>query len=107
IIRQWVLGGALENSGSKAKLPKKPKIDLSMSAGSGRPEGPAVMPEGLSRQPIAYSPTTTAVESIAASPWSPLVAVAGQKQIALYHTDSGELLGILPFPEGIPHVMKF
>jgi WD40 repeat protein len=33
--------------------------------------------------------------------------VAGQQQICLYHTDSGTLLGVLPFAEGIPHVLKF
>ncbi len=41
------------------------------------------------------------------SPWAPLAAVAGQQQISLYHTDSGALLGVLPFPEGIPHILKF
>jgi WD40 repeat protein len=34
-------------------------------------------------------------------------AVAGQRQIALYHSDTAELLGVLPFPEGIPYVLKF
>jgi WD40 repeat protein len=35
------------------------------------------------------------------------VAVAGQKQIVLYHAESAQLLGILPFPEGIPYVLRF
>ena len=45
--------------------------------------------------------------ALAASPWAPLVAVAGQKQVLLYHADTGELLGVLPFPEGAIHVLKF
>lgn len=107
VIREWILKGALENAGSKAKLPKKPKIDLSMSGGATRPEGEPVMPEGLSRQPVIYTEDTTSVTAIATSPWAPLAAVAGQKQIPLYHTDTGELLGVLPFPEGVPHVLRF
>ena len=47
------------------------------------------MPEKLSRQPIVYTPRAGAVTALAASPWAPLVAVAGQKQIALYNTDTG------------------
>ena len=53
--------------------------------------------------PRATQPAT----ALAASPWAPLVAVAGQKQISLYNSDNGQLLGVLPFPEGIPHVLKF
>src|SRR5262249_30857403 len=34
-------------------------------------------------------------------------AVGGQKQVLLYHTDTLDLLGVLPFPEGTPHVLKF
>ena len=51
IIRAWILGGALENAGSTAKA-KKPGMNLSLSAGSAKPTGPAIMPEGLWRQPV-------------------------------------------------------
>lgn len=106
VIKAWIEGGALENSGSTAK-PKKPKANLMQSSGAARPEGPAIMPEGLSKQPLVYTDRTTAVADIASSPWAPLVAVAGQKQIPLYHSDSGELLGVLPFAEGTPEVLRF
>lgn len=106
-IKDWILGGALENAGSTAKMKAKPKVELKVAAGSGRPEGPPPMPEGLSRQPLAPSAHPGAVTAIATSPWAPLAAVAGQKQILLYHTDSGQLLGVLPFPEGTPYVLKF
>lgn len=106
-IKQWIALGALENSGSTAKVKDKPKIDLAMSAGSSRPEGPPPMPENLSKQPAVYTPRAAAVTALAASPWAPLVAVAGQKQISLYNSDTAELLGVLPFPEGVPYVLKF
>ncbi|MBX7074498.1 MAG: hypothetical protein K1X71_15230 [Pirellulales bacterium] len=107
VIKAWIVGGALENSGSVAKKSNKPKMDLGMSAGAARPAGPPILPEGLSRQPFFYTPRARALTALAASPWAPLVAVAGHKQIALYHTDNGQLLGILPFPEGVPHILRF
>jgi len=107
VIKQWILGGALKNSGAAAPVQKKPTVDLSLSAGSGKPEGPAVMPEGLSREPVVHTARGGAVTAIASSPWAPLVAVAGQKQILMYQSQTGELLGILPFPEGTAYVLKF
>ncbi len=107
IIKAWITGGALENDASVAKVEKKPGLDLGMTSGSGKPEGPPPMPEKLSRQPAVYTPRGGAITALACSPWAPLAAVAGQKQISLYHTDTGLLLGVLPFPEGIPHVLKF
>jgi WD40 repeat protein len=88
-------------------MKKKPALDLGATAGAAKPEGPPPMPEKLSRQPAVYTPRAAAVTALACSPWAPLAAVAGQKQIALYHTDTGALLGVLPFPEGTPHVLKF
>lgn len=106
-IKKWISGGALENAGSKAMLPKKPAIDLTATAGTGQGEGEAIVPEGLSRQPVVYTDRAGALTAVAASPWAPIVAIAGQKQILIYNTDSAELIGVLPFPEGIAHVLKF
>lgn len=107
LLRKWIDGGVLENSGSKAMI-KKPKFDLSLSASpSGRPEGPPPMPELLSLDPVVHTDSTTAITALATSPWSPLVAVAGQKQVLLYNTKTLELSGVLPFPEGVPQSLKF
>ncbi len=106
VIKAWIAGGALENNGSVAKVKKQPAMAPSLSVGAGKPEGPPPMPEKLTRQPVVYS-RPGAITALAASPWAPLAAVAGQRQIALYNTDTAQLLGILPFPEGIPHVLKF
>lgn len=65
------------------------------------------MPEKL---PVLSLPKTARahpVTALAASPWAPLLAVAGHERVLLYHTDSLKLLGSLPFPERIPHVLKF
>ncbi len=106
-LKQWITLGALEKSSSTAKIKARPKIEMKAVAGAGKPEGPPPMPEGLTRQPSIYTARPAAVTALAASPWAPLVAVAGQKQIVLYNTDTSQLLGVLPFPEGTPQVLRF
>src|SRR4029078_13297189 len=41
------------------------------------------------------------------SPWAPLAAVGGQKQVILYNTDTGALVGFLPFEYGQINSIKF
>ncbi|MEX2185738.1 MAG: c-type cytochrome domain-containing protein [Pirellulales bacterium] len=107
VIRKWIAGGALENAGAKATVKKKLDLALASSGGASKPAGPPPMPEGLAREPVVRTEHLGATTALAASPWAPLVAVAGQKQILLYHSDTGELLGVLPFLEGVPHILKF
>lgn len=106
ILRDWINGGLLENSGSTAKAPKK-TLAVAAVTTTGRPEGPVAMPEDVPMEPVVVTARAAAVSALAASPWAPVAAVAGQEQIVLYHTDDGRLLGILPFPEGIPYVLRF
>jgi hypothetical protein len=106
LISKWIEQGAPENAGSKVVLKKSPLAAIA-AATIGKPEGPVAMPTGLLKQPVVYSKRPGQTTALATSPWAPLAAIAGQKQVALYHTESGELLGVLPFPEGIPHVVRF
>jgi len=108
IIKQWIDAGAPETSSSKVVLPKKKNAAMTVDVAAGaRPEGDPPMPDVLSVEPVVHTSATTAVTAVATNPWSKLVAVAGQKQIVLYHTETLEPLGILPFPEGTAHVLKF
>lgn len=108
LIKRWIAGGALKDSGSKAAEAKpKTAMTFAVSSGAGKPNGPPIVPENLARQPVRYTPRAAAVTAVAAAPWAPVAAIAGQRQIALYNTDTADLYGILPFPEGIPYVLKF
>ena len=108
IVRKWIEAGAPETSSSKVMLPKKPKVSLSVDVSAGtRPEGPTPLPDVLNLEPFVKTQSTTAVSAIATSPWAKLVAVAGQKQVVLYSSESLQPLGVLPFPEGQPRVLKF
>jgi WD40 repeat protein len=109
VIHKWIVGGAPENAGSKVIIPDRPKVDFTLpSVVKGKPSGPPPMPPRTMRlDPIVRAARDTAVTSLASSPWAPLVAVGGQKQVLLYHSDTLDLLGVLPFPEGTPNVLRF
>jgi len=107
LLSKWIAGGVLQAKGSVAKKSNKPKVDLTFAGGAGKPTGPVARPENVLLEPVVVTPRTSAVTAMAASPWTSLLAVAGQKQILLYDTDSHELAGILPYPEGYARSLKF
>jgi hypothetical protein len=99
VFKKWIAGGLLETLNSKA-IAGKPSVDLALSAGSiGKPDGPPPMPGDLLMEPVVPVKHLTAATGLAASPWAPLMAVTGQKQVVLYHSDTLELLGVLPFKD--------
>ena len=108
LVRKWIDGGMLDTEGSLALKPKKPSVDLSLASVSlDKPDGPPPMPEDLILQPVVLTSRANAVTALAHSPWAPVFAVGGQKQVLLYHTDTQELLGVLPFPEGNVFSVRF
>ena len=108
LVRAWIDGGLLETSSSTARKATGPKIDLDIKIdASGKPDGPPPMPEAPVYEPVVVAHRASAVADMAMSPWSPLLAVTGQKQVLLYHTGTLRLAGILPFPAGQPEVLSF
>ena len=108
LIRKWIEGGALENSGSVMTAKAKPKFEFKLDpAALGKPAGNPAMPENLTTEPFVPQAKPNAVVAMASSPWAPLVAVAGHKQVLLYRTTDRHLVGVLPFPEGAIYVLKF
>ncbi|HVV00861.1 MAG TPA: c-type cytochrome domain-containing protein [Verrucomicrobiae bacterium] len=108
VFKKWIAGGLIEKEGGRAVAASAPAFDLALKPGAqDKPSGPPPMPEHLSLQPVVHTRHTTAITGLASSPWAPLVAVAGQKQVLLYNSDTLALLGILPFPEGEPVQVKF
>ncbi|MEN9633603.1 MAG: Chromosome partition protein Smc [Verrucomicrobiota bacterium] len=107
-IRQWIEGGLLQGSGSKALAANKPAVDLSLKSVSiGRPAGPPPMPVGLAVEPYARAHHGTALTSIVSNPWAPVIALASARQIVFYDSTELEFLGVLPFTEGLPCDLKF
>lgn len=108
LLKRWIQGGLLENQSSSARKPTKPKFESALrSDPAARPTGPPPMPEDLLLEPAVVTTRPAAIHALAASPWAPLLAITGQRQILLHHTESLELVGILPFPEGDPVSLAF
>ena len=109
IIKAWINDGLIENPTGKAKTSNKPKMNLALAPGqTGKPTGPVAEPKGdwllesflkTARPSLPYS--------LASSPWAPIIAIGAPKQVFLYNSNSFELVGVLPFPEGVPNVVKF
>ncbi|MCB1211822.1 MAG: hypothetical protein KDK97_21055, partial [Verrucomicrobiales bacterium] len=107
VLTAWINGGLLETKSSVAKKSTKPKVDLTVAVSSGKPDGPIAKPEHVLLEPVVVTPRPTAVTAMAASPWGPLMAIAGTKQILLYDTDSRQLAGIFPYTEGYARSLRF
>lgn len=107
VIKKWIELGAPETSVSAAKNATR-KVDLDLaSVSTGKPDGPPPMPENWPTVTLPHTARSHPVTALAASPWAPLVAVAGHERILLYNTDDLKLVGVMPFPERIPMVLKF
>lgn len=105
IIEKWITLGALENSGSTANIKKKASL-AKIEVSGGRPTEVA-LPARYYGEPVHVPATRNAVTALATSPWAPLVAVSGHRQVAVYNSQTLELQGVLPYPEGQPQVLKF
>jgi WD40 repeat protein len=105
VIRQWIEGGLLENSGSTAMVKEKSSV-APIEISTDRPAEVA-MPSGYLGDPALVAERPNAVTALAVSPWAPIAAVSGYHQISLFNSATLEFLGALPFPEGQPEVLKF
>ena len=107
ILSGWINEGILETSSSTARKSDKPKVDFDAITSGGKPEGPPAMPEHLLLEPALLTERPNSIPALAHSPWAPILAVAGQKQVLLYHSEDFDLLGVLPYPEGFPQDLSF
>ncbi|MCA8998430.1 MAG: hypothetical protein KDA80_15640, partial [Planctomycetaceae bacterium] len=105
IIQKWIDFGAMENAGSTAMVKKKSNL-AKIEVSTERPANVA-MPQKYYGEPVHQPSSVNAVTALATSPWAPLVAVSGYRQVAVYNSLTLEMLGVLPFPEGQPQILKF
>lgn len=109
-LKLWVEQGARENAGSKVAVAPKASTEVGLkSVVKGRPEGPPPMPAAgkLRFEPVLTARRPGSILAMATSPWAPLVAIGGQKQVILYNTDTGALVGFIPFEHGQINSVKF
>jgi WD40 repeat protein len=107
IIKKWIEQGAAETAAGAARIATR-KVDIDpVTVTLGKPSGPPPMPRSLPAVALERTSRAHPVTALAASPWAPLLAVAGHERVLLYHSDTLKLLGVLPFPERIPYVLRF
>jgi len=106
LIKRWIAAGAIEKAGGQPVKPKGAGIAVAPVAVAA-PEGPPVMPPRLSLEVVTVAARPTTITALAASPHGEVVAVGGRRQLLLYHAASLDLLGVLPFPEGVVRVVRF
>ena len=108
LIKNWIAQGMLPTASGKPMKKKKSSVNLALGSVSiGKPEGPPPMPKYLALQPALVTNRAFAPSAMAAAPWSPLVALAGQKQVILYNTENLQISGILSYEEGFIESMNF
>ena len=106
LVEKWIAGQLLENATGKAVAALSNKVSVAVVSLT-RPEGPPPMPGDLPLEPFLRTAHNNAITALAVSPWAPLAAVGGQKQVLLYNTETLQPLGVLPFPEGLPTIIRF
>lgn len=108
LIRRWIAEGALRDATSKTK----PMADAAVRADPGgtlaaEDGNDPPMPNGLALGHIRSQVHPLPAVALATSPVAPLLAIAGNGQIFLHHTDSRDLLGVLEYPEGRVEELAF
>jgi hypothetical protein len=106
MIEKWITGQLLENATGKAIAASSNKVTVAVVS-LAKPDGPPPMPGDLPLEPYVRTTHNNAITALAVSPWAPLAAVGGQKQVILYNTETLQPLGVLPFPEGFPTIIRF
>ncbi|MGA3170425.1 MAG: c-type cytochrome domain-containing protein [Chthoniobacteraceae bacterium] len=106
LVRQWIQANAPDKAGGMTAKAGAAN-DVAVAPIEHKPQGPPPMPHDILLDPVVHTARTGAIPSVAGSPWAPLVALAAQKQVLLYNTDTLDLAGVLPFPEGFPAVVRF
>ena len=106
LIQKWIDSGLREKTGSKSLVSDR---DLNFTPSASvdlKPTTPA-MPEKLPEVPLPKTLRPLPVLAMDASPWAPVVAVAGQEHVRLFNVGTQSEVGRLAFPEGLPQVIRF
>lgn len=109
-IQNWIQLGAPENANSvPIKGPAGPSLTNYQPSTLNRPATLPAMPAAGSGliAPAANPSRPQPITALATNPWIPLAAVAGHERVTLINTKTRATLGELPFPEGIPFVLRF
>jgi hypothetical protein len=110
-LRRWIAQGALETSDSPAPArPRSAGLTLTPTPSaetSAATTTAAMMPLTLPLGRTTDAARPPSVVALAMSPTAPLLAVAGHREVLLFHAESDALVAALPFPAGGVHALRF
>lgn len=106
LIKKWIDSGLKETASSKSLVADR-DLNFKPAIGVGTKPAASLMPETLAEVLVPKTLRPLGVLSIDASPWAPLIAVAGQEHVRLMNVETQKEVGRLAFPEGIPQVIRF
>ncbi len=107
LILAWITDGLRESATSKSLVVNRDLTFTPTASAMTKPDGPPPMPEKLPSVSVAELKHKLPIIAMDASPWAPLIAVAGQEHVRLIDIGTHKELGVLPFPEGVPYVIHF
>ena len=108
LLKRWIDQGLLSTATGKAIKKKITNLALDLKTKNlGKPKGPPAMPSHLNLEPFLVTERAFTPSAMESAPWSPLLAIAAPKQIIFYNTETLELLGVLPYPEGFAESLAF
>lgn len=106
LIQKWIDSGLRETSASKSMVAERDLSFKPLANAGAKPREPA-MPGALPPVKLPPMKRPLPVLTLDASPWAPLAAVAGQDHVRLMNLETQKEAGLLPFPEGEPHLLRF
>jgi hypothetical protein len=108
LIHTWLKQGAPANPDSEImKQEEAPQEKTEIFIAAAILDGPPPMPEVALPMPEIGKERGLVARALATNPRSPLVAVAGYRQVLLYDLETGTWLGVLDFPEGAIQTLTF
>lgn len=105
LIRKWIDEGLRETAGSPVAAARK--LEFVPSLATAQLDGPPPLPKNLPDVKPIVTLRPFPVIALDANPRSPLIAASGLDCVKLLVPNNDAPLGILPFPEGEPHVLRF
>jgi mono/diheme cytochrome c family protein len=106
LIQKWIDSGLRETTASQSMVAERDLSFKPVAGANGKPATPA-MPGELPAVKLPFLKRPLPVLTLDASPWAPLVAVAGQDHVRLMNLDTQTEVGNLAFPEGEPQLLRF
>lgn len=104
LVKNWIEGGLKQDAGSAAVV--APMMNFTPSEEVPRAGGGA-LPHDLPKVTEKVLTRPFARVALGTSPNANLLAIAGYERVDLMNTETRDSLGALPFPEGMPLVIRF